>query len=320
MVRVASCMEGVYYMKRQLPGAITRLRSAVMNRAKAIRRSRGLRPVYAKLSQSHRVIIVGFYMFVALSVVALLYDLGSRIKTRSLPTGSIVLATDYSTYLVGDPVVFTVTNNYNSAVYITNNCPAEPLEVYRLEGDTWLRVHDAIDYKECPTAERQVRVPAHSAVTGDFSRWKKLFEKPGKYRVVAYVDYYNSLPYSDFEVIAMPAMPEIPALLPPKPAAVVAPSSPSLASTPSSAISQSQPAAPDRQSKTITLSAGTVVVEYTSTTVYVISVSPASGYRYEGGGSGSKVEITFKKSGQDETQLTLSMRNGQLTQRVASDD
>jgi hypothetical protein len=317
-------MEVIHGMRHKLLKAIARLGSAVNKYAGVIRRPSNLRPAYAKVSRAHRLIIVGLYVLVALFVVAMLRDLGSHIRTRSLPTGSIVLSTNYSTYLVGDPVAFTVTNNYNSAVYITNNCPAEPLEVYRLEGSTWVHIHDTIDQKECPTTERQVRIPARSNVTGDFSGWKKLFEKPGKYRVVAYVDYYNSLPHSDFEVIAKPAVPEIPALLPPKPVVVTPPSrsasTSSSSSTPSSTTTQNQPTAPSRQTKTITLSVGTLVVEYTSTTVYVISVSPASGYRYEGGGSGTNVEITFKKSGQDDVQLTLSMRNGQLTQRVESDD
>lgn len=297
-----------------------------------LRTPRHLRPVYAKIPHSQRLLIAVLYTTLIIVVVFTLRSLGSNIRTRTLPVGSISIATDYAKYTVGDPVKFTVTNNYNAPIYITNTCPSEPLEVYKLDGGTaWKRIHDSIDTKDCPASDRQVKVPAHASTSGDYSRWKNLFNTPGTYRIVVYVDYYNSLPYTDFEVIEKPKIPELPALLPPKQSVVAASpnnSSSTSANTASTAQNQSNnstpstttPAAPARQSKTINLSVGTVKVEYTSTSVYVLSVTPASGYTYEGGGSGQSVEITFKKPGQDETQLKLSVTNGQLTQRVETGD
>lgn len=305
------------------------LLKSLAQRLSSMRKPAQHRPAYAKVPHNQRMLIASVYIAIGIIVVVTLRALGSDIRTRSLPVGSITVTTNYAKYLVGDPVKFTVANNYNSPIYITNTCPSEPLEVYKQDGGTWKRIHDHIDPKDCPATERQIKVPAQSSMSGDYSRWKNLFSAPGTYRVVVHVDYYDSLPYSDFEVIEKPKVPEIPALLPPK--STVSVSSPSSTTNTSSGSSSSQTSTtvqstptpsstPVRQSKTVTLSVGTVQVEYTATTVYVLSVSPASGYSYEGGGSGTSVEITFKKPGQDETQLKLSVRNGQLVQRVETGD
>jgi hypothetical protein len=105
---------------------------------------------------------------------------------------------------VGETISFTITNNYNSPLYVLNNCPNEPLAVYRLQDSSWVRQHDTASLEECPTEDRQVSVAANAVTSGDFSAWHNLFSQPGKYRVVAYVEYYNALPYQEFEVIAKP--------------------------------------------------------------------------------------------------------------------
>lgn len=68
--------------------------------------------------------------------------------------------------------------------------------------DNWVRQNDEASLKECPTKQRQVTIKAGETTTGTFAPWHNLFKKPGKYRIVAFVEYYNSLPYQDIEVIA----------------------------------------------------------------------------------------------------------------------
>ena len=47
-------------------------------------------------------------------------------------------------------------------------------------------------------------LPKNSA---SFANWPRLFDKAGKYRIVAYVQYYNLVPYSDIEIIEKPTAP-----------------------------------------------------------------------------------------------------------------
>ena len=127
----------------------------------------------------------------------------NQVRTHTLPTGDVTLTVLYSKYVVGESINFTIKNNYNSSISILNNCPAEPLAVYRQASDgSWIRQHDYASYGACSTEQRQVSVAAGQSVTGSFDPWPNLFVNPGKYRVVAFVEYYNALPYQEFEVIA----------------------------------------------------------------------------------------------------------------------
>lgn len=127
-----------------------------------------------------------------------------RVRTHSLPVGDISLSVPYSTYLINEPITFTIKNNYNSAIFLANDCPQEPLSVYRLESNVWVRIHDTAQAADCPNENRQIQVPGGGVVNGNFAPWHKLFNQPGKYRVVAYVEYYSALPFQEFQVIATP--------------------------------------------------------------------------------------------------------------------
>lgn len=269
-------------------------------------------------NKTKRTAIIGLaYVIIASCVLASFYILAMRLRSRSLPSGSVKIMTDYSTYLAGEEVAFSVTNLYSGTIQINNSCPNEPLDVFRLENGVWVRIHDQTA-NDCEDQDRHISIPANSSVHSSFANWPHLFEKPGKYRIAIYVDYYDSLPYTDFEVIEKPIAPEIPALVekvaPTITQSAVDSYSDTSVTTPTTTTSQSTTEA--LSSKTITLSGvGSVYVEYSTSMIYVRSITPASGYLYEGGGSGSRVEITFKGGG-NETQLQLSLRNGQLVQKV----
>ncbi len=140
--------------------------------------------------------------FTLLAIIFLL--VAGRIHTYSAAQGSFELSLPYAKYLVGEPIIFTFKNNFNSSVYVTDDCPNEPLAVYKLEGTTWVRIHDVALSDSCANKDRQIVIPAGGQRVGDFSAWKNLFATPGKYRIVAYVEYFDAMPYQDFEVIAKP--------------------------------------------------------------------------------------------------------------------
>lgn len=269
-----------------------------------------------------------FYACIFAGLIASFSLVASRIKTYSLPTGAIQLYIPYKTYLVGEPITFTVKNQYNSAIYIANDCPNEPLAVYRQQDGQWIRIHAKTSSQNCQENDRQVRVAAGGEQSGSYANWPELFATPGKYRVVAYVEYFNTAPYQDFEVIARPAKPT--ASTTPAPTTKTT-STPTKAATPTTATTTTAPTTtsttptsttstqPSLPSKTVSISAGTINVTYSSTTIYVQSIIPKAGCSYEGGRSGSQVEVTFKCSG-TETQVTLRLSNGQIVYRVETGD
>lgn len=144
-----------------------------------------------------------FYAIIIVGALSVVYMLADKIRTHSLPSGQVQLSTPYTTYLLGEPITFTVKNNFNSPIYALNHCPDEPLGVYRRDGTQWVRLH-AQSSSPCTDEERRVDIPAFSSQTASLAPWQSLFDSPGKYRLVVFIEYYNSLPYQDIQIIAKP--------------------------------------------------------------------------------------------------------------------
>jgi hypothetical protein len=251
---------------------------------------------------------MGFYVLIVMLVFLSLFFLASKIRTHTLPVGQIHLVVPHSQYVVGEPITFQITNNLNAAIYVQNKCPTEPLDVYIQKNGAWVRIHESANINECPKGDRQVAIAANSTLTGNFNSWPNLFKQPGHYRIVALVEHYNALPYQDFEVITPPAPAPEPVATP-----VATQPQPSNVSSQSSG-SQSQ-SSTALKSKTISTSKGSISVQYSASQIYVLSINPASGCKYEGGRSGPRVQVTFKCNG-SELQVSLSLRNGQLVQNI----
>ena len=160
--------------------------------------------LYSRNPRHSRILWGLFYVMFCAFLVIGLYLMAARIKTHTLPVGGIELSVPYSKYVVGETVTFTIKNNFNNSIYIVNNCPSEPLAVYRQAGNKWVRIHDQASVGACPEEQRQVSVTAMGSTNGNFAAWPHLFDQPGNYRVIAYIENYNSLPYQDFSVIAKP--------------------------------------------------------------------------------------------------------------------
>lgn len=238
-----------------------------------------------------------FYAALVLGIVSLFVAMASNFRTYSLPRGAVSLTIPYSKYLVGEAVTFTIANHYNSPIYIQDDCPSEPLAVYRQESLSWVRVHDTTSLASCSNKERQIEIAPGEQRQGSFAQWPNLFSVPGKYRVAVLVDYFNDILYQDFEVVSKP---------------VPAPVTPPTSQAPSATIT------PSAHQQTVSLAEGSITVSYAGSYITVLSISPAAGCTYEGGRSGTQVEVTFICGGNN-VQLQLQVINGQLRQKLESD-
>lgn len=141
------------------------------------------------------------YVLLISLVAFILFFTADRIKTHTIPVGDIELSVPYSKYLQSETVAFSIKNSFTGTIYVINNCPNEPLAVYQLNGTKWTRIHDQASEEACPLEQRKVGIAAGDTMSGNFAAWPNLFKEPGKYRIVAYVENYNSLPYQDIEII-----------------------------------------------------------------------------------------------------------------------
>ncbi len=276
-----------------------------------------------------------FYVAVIAGAIYGFLQFASAFHTHSAPTGSVELHVPYGKYLVGEPIGFSVTNNYTTTISITNNCPGEPLAVYKLVKKTWERIHATSKKSTCEGDDRFITIQPGKTVSGSYKNWSSLFKNPGKYRIAVHIPYFNSVAYQDFSVVKKPVVKKTTkkkttGTTTPVPITVPAPTntSPSVhhedddddedeheqQSSGGSSSSSSQSATIPVGSK------GTVVLSYTSSQITVVSVAPSSGCWYEGrhpGYVGSFIEITFKCGG--ETQLQAWLSGGTLRTKIEND-
>ncbi len=262
-----------------------------------------------------------FWVLVYSTIIILIFSgagmAATKIRTHTLPTGKITLTIPYSKYVVGESISFTIKNEYNSSVYVFNNCPAEPLAVYRQVDGLWVRQHEQASISECSGEDRQVSVAAGAIVDSNFDLWQNLFIQPGKYRIVAFVEYYNALPYQEFEVVAAST-----ATIQQQVVVPIVNTPAKTTQTPTIQVQEQeqekQEQAPSRQSQTITTAGGSISVEYDSNYIYVLNINPNSGCHYEGGNSGAKVRVKFQCA-KTEIDVRLSLNNGQLIQNIQTE-
>jgi len=264
-----------------------------------------------------------YVVFVAVAVGAF-FVVANRIRTYSIPSGALQLSVPYKKYVVGESISFTLKNNYNSTVYVEDDCPEEPLAVFMRQGDDWVRVHDKATAASCSGKERQIAIAPYGQRTANFDAWPHLFEKPGTYRVVADVEYFNTASYQDFEVIAKPEKKVVAAPTTSTITQTTTPSTTSITqntSTTQTTVTNTTPTStPTVTTSTKTISSGgnSITVSYTSTSFTITAVTPKSGCTVEGkkaGFTGTSSETTFKCGG-TETQIQLSISGGVLHSKI----
>lgn len=260
---------------------------------------------------------VTFYLLLLVVLYFAFSIFTSQYRTYRVPTGSVELTIPYVTYLVGEPITFTVKNGFESTIYIPNECPEEPLTVYKLVDKKWQRLHAVTSPSSCVLKDRQISVSPHGTQNGNYTSWPELFKDPGKYRVVAYIDYFNMAPYQDFEIIEKPEKQKIYVQTrrqqinsPPN----ISPTQPPTGTPPPTSDPNPQPTLIPYS---VSTSAGSITVEYSPSYIYVRSIVPSTSCNYEGGRSGASIEVTFKCPG-DETQIQLWLSSGTIRQKIES--
>jgi hypothetical protein len=114
--------------------------------------------------------------------------------------GQVNLSLPKLKYETGEEILFSVVNDSSNKIIIDNDCPEEPLMVYRWEDSRWLRIHKFISEDACPNQNRLITVEPHKSLTGSYGNWQTLFDKAGIYRIAVVVNGYSGLAYEDIEI------------------------------------------------------------------------------------------------------------------------
>lgn len=129
-----------------------------------------------------------------------------------LPSGGVEFKISKTNYQPRESVEFTIVNNFPTAVYVINQCPSEPLNVYRWQNKEWLQIHDIAraESTSCSNQNRDVGILPEQTRKYNFNDWPKLFREPGTYRIVLSVNYSSELLFQDFNILEPKKVIEIP--------------------------------------------------------------------------------------------------------------
>lgn len=122
-----------------------------------------------------------------------------KIIFSEIPEGSIEIITDKNNYKVGEEIFFAVQNKTEETFKIENECPYEPLEIYRLENGKWRHLKASSRVK-CNGNEVVILSP-YELKGASFLPWEKLiFDKPGKYKLELEIIGYKSSFEKEIEI------------------------------------------------------------------------------------------------------------------------
>ena len=122
------------------------------------------------------------------------------------PPGSISLEASKDRYKPGEAISFVIRNQFPNTIYVTNNCPEEPLNVYRWDNNKWGQIHATAKDKNsnCYKQPRHIAIKPNSTRKYDFEDWPTLFEEPGVYRLAMEIDHSDEIVFDDFVILRPP--------------------------------------------------------------------------------------------------------------------
>ncbi len=106
-----------------------------------------------------------------------------------------------SEYGRGALVAATVINDTDKDLIIINDCPGEPLQVYRYENSEW-RPIEARPEIPCTGEQKETRVTAKNKLAIDYANWNHaLFGTNGRYKITLKLPEGKTIESKEFEVV-----------------------------------------------------------------------------------------------------------------------
>lgn len=146
------------------------------------------------------------YGIVAVMAGVVGYNTIHSSSAAPLATSQVQLLMSQNTYYIGEIPRFTIVNGSSQTVTVANNCPNEPLTVFRQEGQSWIQLHQTFaNDSKCVNEPRAYAIVPKAQVSASYAFWPELFATPGHYKVVAPLAGHDAGPQAEFDVVAKTA-------------------------------------------------------------------------------------------------------------------
>jgi hypothetical protein len=125
----------------------------------------------------------------------------TRIYKKTLPTDSIAIITSKDKYKVGEEIFFAIQNKTAKTLFIENECPWEPIEIYMYKNNVWSKLKARSEIIKCENAKEIVLRP-YELVGASFLPWTEIIlDKPGTYKLEVEIEGYKNSVEKEFEIV-----------------------------------------------------------------------------------------------------------------------
>lgn len=119
------------------------------------------------------------------SVARLLMPFGRPILSRD----AIEIVLSKEQYKIGEEIYFGILNNSDRVLKVENECPKEPLEIYKLAKGVWRHIKSAAKIK---CSQKNIALEPGELKGSSFLPWQNiLFSSPGTYKIVVEAEGYK---------------------------------------------------------------------------------------------------------------------------------
>lgn len=124
----------------------------------------------------------------------------SNIFKKTLPADAVSVITSKETYRVGEEIFYGVQNRTDKELWVENECPGEPLEVYIKEGDLWKHIKAEADIT-C-TDTNDIKLAPYELKGSSFLPWSDIiFDRPGTYKLEVDIEGYTNSFETEFFIV-----------------------------------------------------------------------------------------------------------------------
>lgn len=120
-----------------------------------------------------------------------------------LPDNALEIIFSKPQYILNEEIFFGVLNKTNQTLRVENECPGEPLEVYRLENNVWMHLKNQA--KIMCKSTKDIVIQPYELKGSSYLPWQGvIFSVPGKYKIELRVEGYGNKFEKEFEIAARP--------------------------------------------------------------------------------------------------------------------
>lgn len=142
-----------------------------------------------KFLERYKNAIVYFGIIIAALAVVFAASLAIPKSRPELPRDAVEIVLSKEQYKVGEEIYFGILNNSDRVLEIENECPREPLEIYKLINGAWQHIESEAEAK---CSQKHVVLEPGELKGASFLPWQDiLFKSPGTYKMVVEVEGYR---------------------------------------------------------------------------------------------------------------------------------